>query len=104
MDKRKKETSKDSVRLQIEMMDYSPSIKKLHLAAFDLRFMADDLVRTIQKEFPENETWDELLKSFDRTITDCMGMTASLFPEYLALLSERVEKPSLEGVREELNK
>ena len=104
MDKRKKEVSKDSVRFQIEMMDYSPSIKKLHLAAFDLRFMADDLARTIQKEFPDNEKWNELLKSFDNTIADCLSFAGSIFPEYLVSLSERVDKPSLEGVREELNK
>ena len=92
MSNKKKPISKASARFQLEMMDYSPSIKKLHLAAFDLRFMADDLVKTIQQEFPENESWDELLKSFDKTITDCMGMAASLFPEYLISLQENIEE------------
>lgn len=86
MEEKKKGISKNSVRFQIEMMDYSQAIKKLHLAAFDLRFMADDLAKTIQEEFPENESWDELVKSFDKMITDCMAVSASLFPEYLSTL------------------
>lgn len=100
MSNKKKPISKASARFQLEVMDYSPSIKKLHLAAFDLRFMADDLVKTIQQEFPENESWDELLKSFDKAITDCMGMSASLFPEYLTSLCDSIKEPILEGERE----
>lgn len=100
MSNKKKPISKASARLQLEMMDYSPSIEKLHLAAFDLRFMADDLVKTIQQEFPENESWDELLKSFDKAIIDCMSMSASLFPEYLTSLCDSIEEPILEGERE----
>lgn len=84
----KRENAIRMARTKMEMMDYSPSIKKLHLTAFDLRFMADDLVKTIQREFPENEAWDDLVKSFDRTITDCMAMAASLFPEYLITLCD----------------
>lgn len=92
MSNKKKPISKDSARLQLEMMDYSPSIKKLHLAAFDLRFMADDLAKTIQQEFPENESWDELTKVFDKAVTECMGVAASLFPEYLSSLCDKTEE------------
>ena len=100
MEEREKRISKSLVRFQLETMDYSPSIKKLHLAAFDLRFIANDLAKNIQSEFPDNENWDELMKSFDKTITDCMSMAASLFPEYLINLTRNVE-PSLEGIRED---
>ena len=100
MSDKKKMISKASIRSQIEKLDYSPAIKKLHLAAVDLRFMADDLVKTIQQEFPENESWDELLKSFDKAITDCMNISASLFPEYLTSLCDSIEEPILEGERE----
>lgn len=98
----KKEDAIRMARIKMEMMDYSPSIKKLHLAAFDMRFIADDLVKTIQREFPDNEAWDELTKSFDKAITDCLNMAASIFPDYLASLCENVEEPILEGEREEI--
>lgn len=86
------EKKKDAIRMariKLEMMDYSPSIKNLHLAVLDLRVMADSLARTIQKEFPEEESWEELLKSFDKTIADCMAVASDLFPKaILELCSE----------------
>lgn len=94
MEEKKMNVTKDFVRSQIEKLDYLPSIKKLHLISFDLRSIADDLAKNIQKDFPDldDEIWDNLLKSFDKVIEDCMCTASMLFPYWLNTLPNELKE------------